>query len=46
MVAEGALDPDLIRQLAPITDFIGIGDEIWRDDDAAKSLITLYKAMG
>ena len=46
VVAEGALDPDLIRQLAPITDFIGIGDEIWRDDDAAKSLITLYKAMG
>lgn len=46
VVAEGALDPGLIRQLAPITDFIGIGDEIWRDDDAAKSLITLYKAMG
>ncbi len=45
VVAEGALDPDLIRQLAPMTDFIGIGDEIWRSDDATKSLIMLSKAM-
>jgi thiamine-phosphate pyrophosphorylase len=45
VVAEGALNADLIRALAPMTDFIGLGDEIWRDEDAAKSLLFLFKAM-
>ncbi len=38
VVAEGALDGDLIRQLASFTDFFGIGDEIWRSDDPTAAL--------
>ncbi|MDG1377290.1 MAG: thiamine phosphate synthase [Yoonia sp.] len=45
-VAEGALDVDLIRQLTPYTDFFGIGDEVWAQDDAAAALKTLIAAMG
>ncbi len=45
VVAEGALDAALIRQLAPHTDFFGIGDEIWRSDDAASALKDLVRAM-
>ncbi len=44
-VAEGALDEALIRQLAPHTDFFGIGDEIWRTDDAAATLAAFRRAM-
>ncbi len=46
VVAEGALDVDMIRALAPYTDFFGIGDEIWQSDDAAAALKTLVAAMG
>ncbi len=45
VVAEGALDTALIRALAPHTDFFGIGDEIWAQDDAATALKTLAAAM-
>jgi thiamine-phosphate pyrophosphorylase len=45
VVAEGALDTALIRQLAPHTDFFGLGDEIWRTDDAAATLAALAHAM-
>ena len=45
MVAEGALDVDLIRTLTPHTDFFGIGDEIWNQDDATAALKTLVSAM-
>lgn len=45
VVAEGALDADLIRTLAPHTDFFGIGDEIWGHDDPALALRDLYQAM-
>lgn len=45
VVAEGALDAALIRQLAPHTDFFGIGDEIWRSDDPVATLAALHKAM-
>ena len=38
VVAEGALDAALIRDLAPVTDFFGIGEEIWRTDDPAAEL--------
>lgn len=38
VVAEGALDTDIIRTLAPYTDFFGIGEEIWRADDPAAKL--------
>ncbi|MDP5085003.1 MAG: thiamine phosphate synthase [Yoonia sp.] len=45
VVAEGALNADLIRALTPHTDFFGIGDEIWGQDDPAKALADLCRAM-
>ncbi|HHB80159.1 MAG TPA: thiamine phosphate synthase [Aliiroseovarius sp.] len=41
VVAEGALDVDTVRQLAPRTDFFAIGEEIWRADDAVQALAAL-----
>ncbi len=46
VVAEGALDDDLIRDLAPMTDFIGLGDEIWRTDSPVATLKSFMKAIG
>ena len=46
VVAEGALDVDHIRTLAPFTDFFGIGEEIWRTDDPVAALGGLVAAMG
>ena len=45
VVAEGALSPDLVRQLAPHTDFFGIGDEIWSQDDPVAALRALQAVM-
>ena len=41
VVAEGGLTPDLVAKLSPVTDFFGIGDEIWREDDAVAALKAL-----
>lgn len=46
VVAEGALDTDLIRSLAPVTDFFGIGDEIWNTESPSSALADLIAAMG
>jgi thiamine-phosphate pyrophosphorylase len=46
VVAEGALDDDLVRSLSPITDFFGLGDEVWRADDPVAALGRLVAAMG
>ena len=46
VVAEGALDIELIRALSPVTDFFGIGEEIWRHDDAAAAMGDMIAAMG
>lgn len=46
VVAEGGLTPALITTLAPITDFFGIGDEIWSTDDPQATLANLIAAMG
>lgn len=46
VVAEGGLTEDVIRSLAPATDFFGIGEEIWNTDDAAATLGTFIAAMG
>ena len=46
VVAEGALNADVVRQLAPVTDFFGIGEEVWREDDAVFALGQLIAAMG
>lgn len=45
VVAEGALTRDLIRDLSPITDFFGIGTEIWSTDDPAATLADFIAAM-
>jgi thiamine-phosphate pyrophosphorylase len=41
VVAEGALTVDLVASLAPFTDFFGLGDEVWRADDAVAALKAL-----
>lgn len=41
VVAEGGLTTPLIETLAPITDFFGIGGEIWSADDPLAALRTL-----
>ncbi|MFW8634644.1 thiamine phosphate synthase [Cribrihabitans pelagius] len=46
VVAEGGLTGDLVRQIAPYTDFFGIGEEIWHSDDPLAALKTLTRAMG
>ncbi len=45
VVAEGALNEDIIRQLTPVTDFFGIGEEIWASDDPVARLAQLQAAM-
>lgn len=46
VVAEGGLGPDEMRALAPITDFFGIGPEIWGAEDPLAALGALTGAMG
>ena len=41
VVAEGALDWDAARRLAPFADFLAPGEEIWRTDDPAAALAAL-----
>lgn len=41
VVAEGALDEARISTLSPVTDFFGIGEEIWEADDPATALAVL-----
>lgn len=45
VVAEGALTPALVARLAPVTDFIAPGEEIWRSDDPLAALQTLLAAI-
>lgn len=46
VVAEGGLDAARIAQLAPFTDFFGLGAEIWQAEDPARRLGELIEAMG
>ncbi len=45
VVAEGLLDVDMIRALAPYTDFFGIGDEVWNAEDPIAAMGELIAAM-
>ncbi|WP_135505391.1 thiamine phosphate synthase [Roseovarius aestuariivivens] len=45
VVAEGALDVALVRRLAPVTDFFGIGDEIWSAEAPEDALAALLAAV-
>lgn len=42
VVAEGALTPVLIDQLAPVSDFIALGPEIWSESDPVEALGYLW----
>ena len=46
VVAEGALDHDLIETLAPVADFFGVGPEIWDTDDPLEALRALTAPIG
>lgn len=46
VVAEGALTVETVAALAPVTDFFGVGEEIWSSDDPAAALGRLIAAMG
>lgn len=41
VVAEGALTPDVRETLTDVTDFFGIGEEIWRSDNPVDALSQL-----
>lgn len=45
VVAEGALDAELIAAFAPVTDFFAIGPEIWRTEDPGAALRALTAAL-
>lgn len=45
VVAEGALTLDLIRDIAPHTDFFALSDEIWGADDPLTTLKGFVDAM-
>ncbi|MCA0942931.1 thiamine phosphate synthase [Salipiger pacificus] len=45
VVAEGGLTPELVAQLAPVTDFLSIGEEIWNTEDPAAALKSLIAAI-
>jgi thiamine-phosphate pyrophosphorylase len=46
VVAEGALTEALVAQYGPVTDFFGIGEEIWRHDDPLAALRALLAPLG
>ena len=43
VVAEGALTSELWTNLAPVADFIALGEEIWQHDDPAAALARLVE---
>jgi thiamine-phosphate pyrophosphorylase len=46
VVAEGALTEALVAQYGPVTDFFGIGEEIWCRDDPLAALRQLLSPLG
>lgn len=45
VVAEGHLDTDLVADLATLTDFLAVGEEIWREDDPVGALARLLTPL-
>ena len=45
VVAEGALNRDLIAGLAPVADFFALGDEIWTQPDPVAALMDLTQPL-
>ncbi len=46
VIAEGALTAELVEQLGPVTDFFGIGQEIWGAEDPVAALRKLLAPLG
>lgn len=45
VVAEGGLTQTLVERLAPVTDFLAIGPEIWEAEDPAQALAALLAPL-
>lgn len=45
VIAEGALDPDLLARLSGTTDFVAFGEEIWETDAPAETLSRFRAAL-
>ena len=45
-IAEGALNLALVEKFAPVTDFFGIGEEIWSTPDPLAALKALLAPLG
>lgn len=46
VIAEGALTAELVGKFGPVTDFFGIGEEIWSTDNPASTLKALIAPLG
>ena len=46
VVAEGGLTAALVAELAPVSDFLGVGAEIWSTDDPVAALKALLAPLG
>jgi thiamine-phosphate pyrophosphorylase len=46
VIAEGALTMELVAKFGPVTDFFGIGEEIWSTGDPAAALKALIAPLG
>jgi thiamine-phosphate pyrophosphorylase len=46
VIAEGALTAELVAKFGPVTDFFGIGEEIWSTDNPAATLKALIAPLG
>jgi thiamine-phosphate pyrophosphorylase len=46
VVAEGALTPAIVEVLAPITDFLAFGEEVWKAPDPTAALQALIAPLG
>jgi len=45
VVAEGGLTAERVADLAPVTDFFAIGEEIWREEDAKAAFAALIAPL-
>ena len=46
VIAEGALTLALVEKFGPVTDFFGVGEEIWGADDPSATLKALMAPLG
>lgn len=46
VIAEGALTAELVAKFGPVTDFFGIGEEIWGAEDPVQALKALIAPLG